>query len=114
MAPPRANFREVYAARKELVNLPRWKQAELARAALHQYGAYDFQRDAATNTHFKQYVHAANYAVGVYMAGAGYGRWQSVRIAQLYGFFSSSIKYDADAREWTEKGWDDASDGVWR
>jgi hypothetical protein len=75
---------------------------------------YDFQRDKATNTHFKDYVNAANYAVGVYMAGVGYGKWESVKIAQTYGFLFSSKKYDDNARDWTEKGWDDADQGKWQ
>ena len=75
---------------------------------------YDYQRDKANNTYFDKYVAAANYAVGVYMAGAGYGKWQSVTIAQTWGFFTSSTKYDETAREWTEKGWDDAHRGDWK
>lgn len=114
MAPPRANFQEIYAAGKEISKLPRWRQFQLARAALRHFGTYDFQRDEATNTFFKEYSNASNYAVGVYMAGAGYGRWQSVRIAQSYGFLFSSTKYERTAREWTEKGWDDATRGDWR
>jgi hypothetical protein len=39
------------------------------------------------------------------MAGVGYGKWESVKIAQTYGFLFSSKKYDDNARDWTEKGW---------
>ena len=73
MAPPRANFQEVYAAGERIANWPLMQQIDQARTALQQFGTYDFQRDEATNTWFSEYVHAANYAVGVYMAGAGYG-----------------------------------------
>jgi hypothetical protein len=114
MAPPRANIQEVYAAGERIAN--EWPSQQIVPGynALHHFGTYDFQRDEATNTQFKQYVHASNYAVGVYMAGAGYAKWESVKIAQTYGYFFSSTKYDAIAREWTEKGWDDARRGDWR
>jgi len=45
--------------------------------------------------------------------GVGYEKWESVKIAQTYGFLFSSKKYD-DARDWTEKGWDDADQGKWQ
>jgi hypothetical protein len=114
MAPPRANFQEVYAAGEKIANLPILQQRDEAQAALQQFGTFDFQRDKATNTHFKYYVNAANYAIGVYMAGAGYGRWISIKIAQTYGFFFSSNKYDPNAEAWAYKGWDDAHHGTWR
>ena len=114
MAPSKANFREVYAAGKQLAANHFWQDVVPAYEALHHFGTYDFQRDKATNTHFKDYVNAANYAVGVYMAGVGYGKWESVKIAQTYGFLFSSKKYDDNARDWTEKGWDDADQGKWQ
>ena len=82
MAPPRANFREVFAAGEKIANWPLLDQRDKAKAALVQFGTYDFQRDKATNTFFNKYINAANYAVGVYMAGAGYGKYLSVTIAQ--------------------------------
>jgi hypothetical protein len=114
MAPPRANFQEVYAAGKQISDKPPWQQFFPSKAALEQFGTYDFQRDKATNTWFSKYAHAANYAVGVYMAGAGYGKWESVKIAQTYGYFRSSNQYDPEGREWTEKGWEDAYRGDWK
>lgn len=90
MAPPRANFQEVYAAGEKIANWPIMQQRDEAQAALQQFGTYDFQRDKETNTWFSEYADAANYAVGVYMAGAGYGKWVSVKIAQTWGFFTSS------------------------
>jgi len=114
MAPPRANFQEVYAAGKQISDKPPWQQFFPAKAALEQFGTYDFQRDKATNTSFSKYAHAANYAVGVYMAGAGYGKWESVKITQTYGYFRSSNLYDREGREWTEKGWEDAYRGGWK
>jgi hypothetical protein len=98
MAPPRANFQEVFAAGKNIANWPISDQLVKAKAALEQFGTYDFQRDRATNTWFSKYVHAANYAVGVYMAGAGYGELASVKIAQTWGFFTSSTRYSSEAK----------------
>jgi hypothetical protein len=50
MAPPRANFQEVYAAGERIADLSLLQQIDPARTALHQFGTYDFQRDKATNT----------------------------------------------------------------
>jgi hypothetical protein len=66
MAPPRANFQEVYAAGEKIANWPLANKKEAAQTALQQFGTYDFQRDKATNSWFAKYVHAANYGVGVY------------------------------------------------
>jgi hypothetical protein len=41
--------------------------------ALRQFETNDLQRDKAANPFYKAYIHPANYAVGVYMAGAGTG-----------------------------------------
>jgi hypothetical protein len=114
MAPPRANFQAVYAAGERLAARPILEQIGETKAALEQFGTYDFQRDKATNTWFADYVHAANYAVGVYMAGLGYEKRTSVKIAQTCGFFRSSKGFSEEAKEWTEKGWEDAYRGDWR
>lgn len=116
MAPPRANFKEVYAAGERIANWPLMQQRDSAKTALQQFGTYDFQREKATNTWFSEYVHAANYAVGVYMAGAGYGLYQSLAIAQAYAVFNSSNAFDDKykGREWKIKGWEDAHQGDWR
>jgi hypothetical protein len=116
MAPLRTNFQEVYAAGERIANWPLMQQIDAARTALQQFGTYNFQRDKATNTWFSEYVHAANYAVGVYMAGAGYGLYQSLAFAQAYAVFNSSNacedKYKG--REWKIKGWEDTHRGDWR
>ncbi len=114
MAPPKANFREIYAAGRRTGNLPRYKQYDPARLALHHFGTYDFQRDEATNRFFDAYIPAANYAVGVYMAGAGYGLGATITIARLYSIGSNSTNKFSYDREWTRKGWQDATDGHWR
>ncbi|MGH6837876.1 MAG: hypothetical protein ACREDT_03585 [Methylocella sp.] len=71
-----------------------------------QFGTYDFQRDKATNTYFDKYVAAANYAIGVYMAGAGFNLEQTYILAQGYALFNSSnwYKYWSKGRAWVEPG----------
>lgn len=49
MAPPRANFQEVFAAGEEIASWPIAERIKEAKAALEQFGTYDFQRDKATN-----------------------------------------------------------------
>jgi hypothetical protein len=71
-----------YAAGERIANWPLIQQIDPASTALEQGGTYDFQRDNATNTYFDEYVPAANYAIGVYMAGAGYSLALTYAIAQ--------------------------------
>ena len=60
------------------------------------------------------YVHASNYAVGVYMAGAGYSLEATRVFAKLYALRHSS-NYDAqDQLNWIKRGWEDANSGVWK
>jgi hypothetical protein len=115
MAPPRANFQEVYAAGKRIAPKSMSEQYEPAGDALRQFGTYDFQRDKATNTYFDEYVPAANYAIGVYMAGAGYSLAGTYAIAQWYamGHSSNWYKYWSRGRPWIESGWEDAHAGHW-
>ncbi|MGH6847796.1 MAG: hypothetical protein ACREC0_10255 [Methylocella sp.] len=68
MAPPWANFPDVYAAGEKIASWQIADQIVAGKAALTQFVTYDFQRDKATNTWFAAYVAAANYAVGVFMA----------------------------------------------
>jgi hypothetical protein len=92
----------------------RWQHYGSIKAALEQFGTYDFQRDKATNTHFSAYVDAANYAVGVYMAGAGYGPWETLIAAQTYALGHSSNRFDYEGKAWTLIGWEAAHHGAWR
>jgi len=84
IAPPRADFRQVFAAGQTIALLRYVEQIRRGYAALHQGGTYDFQRDP-----MPAYANASNYAVGVYMAGAGYSLWETLRIAEAYAFFNS-------------------------
>jgi hypothetical protein len=116
MAPPRANFKDVYAAGERIANWPLMQQIDPARTALQQFGTYDFQRDEATNTYFDEYVPAANYAIGVYMAGADYSLAGTYAIAQGYAMGNSSnwYKYWSSGRPWIESGWEDGHAGYWK
>lgn len=71
IAPPHANFHTVYAAGRAIAPLPFSSQIPRIYAALHHGGTYDFQRDVPRLKLYHAYIPAANYAVGVYMAGAG-------------------------------------------
>ncbi|MGH6811578.1 MAG: hypothetical protein ACREDM_04295 [Methylocella sp.] len=110
MAPPRANFQEVYSAGTRATNLLQ------VDAAVGHYGRFDFQRDSATNTYYPEYKHASNYAVGVFMAGAGYTREQTSNISETFAYFySGNYKTGMVERKyWTYRGWDDAQDGTWK
>jgi hypothetical protein len=59
MAPPRADFQEVYAAGKEIAAKPLSEQYIQGKEALGHFGTYDFQRDKATNTFYDKYIPAA-------------------------------------------------------
>ncbi len=113
IAPPHADFRQVYAAGQAIASLPYKEQIRRGYAALHQGGTYDFQRDPITQEAYSAYANASNYTVGVYMAGAGYSRWQTLRIAEMYAFFNSSNYNSQDQEDWTTAGWNDANAG-WR
>jgi hypothetical protein len=114
IAPPRANFQEVFAAGKEIASLSLSQQQQRGHDAIAQGGAYDFQRDVPHLKFYEAYEHASNYAVGVYMAGAGYSLQLTYLIAKYYALRHSS-NYDAQDREqWIRRGWNDAKSGRWQ
>ena len=113
MAPPRADFRRVYADGHTIASLPLSEQYR-ARAAIAQGGTYDFQRDVPRQEFHDPYVHSANYAVGVYMAGAGHSLETTLAFAKLYGLGHSSNYNAQDQLGWIERGWTDAVRGRWR
>lgn len=114
MAPPRANFQEVYAAGERIADLSPSQQYDPAGAALRHFGAYDFQRDKATNSFFTAYVPAANYAVGVYMAAAGYNLINTHLISETYALRNSNNALTYSDRKWITRGWEDAKAGYWK
>ena len=114
LAPPHADYREVYAAGSRIANSPFYEQLPHIRAAIAQGGKYDYQRDPARKKIYLKYVNAANYSAGVYMAGAGYTLEDTLALAALYAFLHSS-NYRATSRyEWITRGWLDANAGRWK
>jgi hypothetical protein len=116
MAPPRANYQEVYAAGQAIANVHTPFDVPDIAAALDHGGKFDFQRDRSTRILNSNYVHASNYSVGVYMAGAGYSVADTIRISQGFSVFESSnhATDKEDQIAWTTRGWNDAHRDVWR
>jgi hypothetical protein len=106
-APPGANFSAVQAAGRSAGLNP-----FAVNSAVGHFGTFDFQRDAASNTFTGAYTDASNYAVGVYMQGAGYSLSQTVAIAQLFGHSMSSNVGDPRQRQFWEAGWKAANAGL--
>ncbi|MGH7047876.1 MAG: hypothetical protein ACREE2_15970 [Stellaceae bacterium] len=114
MVPPYADFRKVYAAGRSIASLPPAEQYSQGHAAIAQGGTYDFQRDVKQQKFYDYHTPAANYAVGVYMSGAGYSLSATLIFAKLYALRNSS-NYDAqDQLGWIRRGWNDGEAGVWR
>ena len=115
MAPPRADFRQVYAAGKAIAYQPQSEQAVEGYFALTPGGRFDFQRDTTNLTFYREYINASNYAVGVYMAGAGYSREEALKISGFWASWFSSNYNDRERQKgWIEAGWEDATNGVWK
>jgi hypothetical protein len=94
--------------------LPRLDQIVHIRAALHQGGSYDFQRDPTRQEIQPAYANASNYAVGVYLAGAGYPAWAARKMAEAYALFKSSDYGSKHQTDWLDQGWQDATTGRWK
>ena len=60
IAPPHADFRQVYAAGQAIASLSYLEQIRRGHAALAHGGAFDFQRNVATHEDYKAYEHASN------------------------------------------------------
>jgi hypothetical protein len=113
MAPPDADFRQVYAAGQAIASLPLSEQYSRVRSAIAQEGTYDFQRDVPNQKFYDAYVPAANYAVGVYMAGAGYSLNTTRLLAKLYALRHSSNYSTGDQLDWIKRCWTDGKSGRW-
>jgi hypothetical protein len=48
------------------------------------------------------------------MAGAGYSLQDTLNIARTYAFFNSSNYGSREQKEWTTRGWNDATAGRWK
>jgi hypothetical protein len=114
MAPPHADFHKVYAAGLAIASLSYVEQYSRGHAAVAHGGTFDFQRDVATKKLYHAYEHASNYAVGVYMAGAGYSLRETLGIAEAYALFNSSNFGSKEQKDWTIAGWNDATAGRWK
>jgi hypothetical protein len=105
LAPPDANFPEIYAAAKA-----NGKNSDATKAAIGQFGTYDFQRK--DGNFYTAYIDASNYAVGVYMAGAGYGYTTMLVYGAIYAMTHSSNWESESHIVWWTKGWNDATNGT--
>ncbi len=114
MAPPSADYRAVYAAGRAISGIPVLSQIPTIRLALAHGGTYDFQRDPRTGHIYHDYTNASNYAVGVYMAAAGYSLSGTEILAESYAFLLSNNYGSVKTMKWIAQGWGDASAGVWK
>lgn len=116
LAPAGTDFEAIYkAGQADWTILP--SQNKMS-AAVGQYGKFDFQRNrgaglqppGGTNTFYPAYTDASNYAVGVYMNGAGYPV-DDMRIAgETYAaMHSKQVSPNAEAM-WI-RGWNAAQAG---
>jgi hypothetical protein len=114
MAPPCADFRQVYAAGQLVAPLPEGAQLTAANNAVGHEGTYDFQRVPSEDTFYPAYTNASNYAVGVFMAGAGFSMAATVNFAKFYAFVGSSNYGSRQQIQWIKNGWTDATFGRWK
>lgn len=114
IAPAHSDYRQVYAAGRAIAQLSPFDQILHIRAALQQGGTYDFQRDPIRQEIQPAYANASNYAVGVYLAGAGYSLWAAHTMAEVYALFHSSNYGSKNQADWLEQGWRDATAGRWK
>ena len=99
-APPKADFLAVYAA-------GRTDGLMGVNSNVGHFGRFDFQRDG--DTFIDAYSNASNYAVGVYMAGAGYTWHETFLIANTFAHIMSSNAGSRTQQAWWARGWNDAT-----
>ncbi len=105
-APAGTNFANVQAAGQMAGLSPAG-----VKAAVGHGGAFDFQRNASTRVFTGAYTAASNYAVGVYMQGAGYDLFTTVAISDAFAHtMSSNADAPAQSAMWVE-GWKAAAAG---
>ncbi|MFI4939816.1 MAG: hypothetical protein ACHP7O_05685 [Burkholderiales bacterium] len=81
-----------------------------ASAAISHYGNFDFQRDKSKNIFMSAYTDASNYAVGVYMHGAGFSLPETKVIGYLYGKAEMSKNAGQPSQtDWWTRGWNAAN-----
>jgi uncharacterized protein RhaS with RHS repeats len=106
-APPGTTFTDVLRSGKA----NGWSPAGINKNVGH-WGAFDFQRDTAMNQFTRAYTDAANFAVGVYMQGAGYSRASTIRVASTFAAAFSSNAGDPNQAKYWMSGWDAANAGL--
>lgn len=106
-APSNANFQSVLAAGQTNGLLA-------MNASIGQFGQYDYQRVNAGvmgQYFYPAYTNASNFAVGVYMYGAGFSIDQMDEIGSLYALFNSSNAGSGNLTTWWRYGWLAAKNG---
>jgi hypothetical protein len=103
-APPSADFPAMYAAGKSAGMNP-----FAINSAVGHFGTYDFQRDSSQDLFIRPYTDASNYAVGVYMNGAGFSLDQTVKIASTFANLMSKNAGTPDQVNWWTRGWNAAN-----
>jgi hypothetical protein len=112
VAPGSADFKAVYYS-GQASGLTPWSMY----ADIWHYGIYDFQRNMGQgyktngNTFYDAYIDASNYAVGVYLNGAGQSLQNSLRIAATAAKLMSSNAGSPRQALWTCHGWQAANAG---
>jgi hypothetical protein len=105
-APQHADFQAVFAAGQQagLLNLTD------AYNKIVQFGKFDFQREdhGADFYFYKKYTDASNYAVGMYMRGAGYPRAVMIALGRYYMHEHPRKDESTDPVGWWNRGYDDA------
>ena len=114
LAPSRGDYSDIYAEGESIRLLPLLTQEIIIGESLAHGGTYDFQRDKATMAFIPVYTNASNYAVGVYMAGAGFPESATIAIAEIYAWRHSSNYGARNQIEWIKRGWNDAHAGHWK
>ncbi len=95
MAPPYANFKRVYATGMQTAPT----DVSAIINSVTQEGAFDYQRDATNKVYYEAYRHAANYAVGVFMAGVGFPEnWPSRYHRLMPSFDRSKLRKIGNSR----------------
>lgn len=107
-APPGADFRKIYEAGKASSLSP-----DAALRAIGEVGKFDFQRRENQKLFIKNYTDASNFAVGVYMRGAGFSLEQTKFIAGLFAHTMSSNAGAPRQSVWWINGWSAADLGMY-
>ncbi|MBS0457222.1 MAG: RHS repeat protein [Proteobacteria bacterium] len=86
-----------------------------SNAYVGHFGIYDFQRQGASatdgGTFWSEWTNASNFAVGVYMYGAGYSMWEMDTLVGTIAFGISSNAGNSSQVTWWNNGWIAASLG---